>query len=188
MHRLFWLGHLRFERHPTSELRGHRPRLRDGLANDDAQVERFPKPLCRVIDPRSGTATTRGCDTVVFDGDINFSNLTTAFSSDPLAEVSGTLTTLETVPFRDKSPAPGILATLGASSSLRLLANSSATTPFTRRYMIPFDGLAPPFELSAGVDRNRPFGFRGQPGSATTWRAGSTPTTADVLGNPAPSG
>ena len=105
----------------------------------------FPKPPGRVID---GDALSyyAWLRSVVFDGDINFSN-DYRLLTDELAEDSAELTPLATGLVPNKAPpgsallwAPLFLVVAAIVGTLNLIGAQ-----------IPFDGLALPFKLSAGV-------------------------------------
>ena len=105
----------------------------------------FPKPPGRVIDG-DALGYYAWLRSVVFDGDINFSN-DYRLLTDELAEDSGSLTPLETGLVPNKSP-PGS-ALLWAP--LFLVVAAIVWTLNLVGAQIPFDGLALPFKLSAGV-------------------------------------
>ena len=141
MHRLSGLV-ARFERHPTRSFVAIG--LLFALAYVTAQVW-FPKPPGRVIDG-DALGYYAWLRSVVFDGDINFSN-DYRLLTDELAEDSGSLTPLETGLVPNKWPpgsallwAPLFLAVTIAVGVLNLAGAQ-----------IPFDGLALPFKLSVGV-------------------------------------
>ena len=131
-----------FERHPTRSFVAIG--LLFALAYVTAHVW-FPKPPGRVID---GDALSyyAWLRSVAFDGDIDFSN-DYRLLSDELAEGSWQLTPLATGLVSNPAPpgaamlwAPLFLA-VGAVVALLNLAGAQ----------IPFDGLALPFKISAGV-------------------------------------
>ena len=132
----------RFEQHPT------RTFVAIGLLFVLAYVTAhvwFPKPPGRVID---GDALTHYAwlRSVVFDGDISFSN-DYRLLTDEFAEDSEELTPLATGLVPNKAP-PGS-AVLWAPLFLAVAAIVGALNLIGAQ--IPFDGLALPFKLSAGV-------------------------------------
>ena len=105
----------------------------------------FPNPPGRVIDG-DALGYYAWLRSVVFDGDINFSN-DYRLLTDEFAEDSEELTPLATGLVPNKSPpgsallwAPLFLAVAAIVGTLNLVGAQ-----------IPFDGLALPFKLSAGV-------------------------------------
>ena len=142
--RVHWLSGLVawFERHPTRSFVAIG--LLFALAYVAAQVW-FPKPPGRVIDG-DALGYYAWLRSVVFDGDINFSN-DYRLLTDELAEDSEELTPLATGLVPNKWPpgsallwAPLFLAVAAIVGTLNLIGAQ-----------IPFDGLALPFKLSAGV-------------------------------------
>ena len=141
MHRLSALV-APFERHPTRTFVAIG--LLFALAYVTAQVW-FAKPPGRVIDG-DALGYYAWLRSVVFDGDINFSN-DYRLLTDELAEDSEELTPLATGLVPNKWPpgsallwAPLFLAVAAIVGTLNLIGAQ-----------IPFDGLAVPFKLSAGV-------------------------------------
>ena len=131
-----------FEQHPTRSFAAIG--LLFALAYVTAHLW-FPKPPGRVID---GDAISyyAWLRSVAFDGDIDFSN-DYRLLSDELAEDSWHLTPLETGLVSNPAP-PGaallwapLFLVVGAAVALLNLAGAQ----------IPFDGLAMPFKISAGV-------------------------------------
>ena len=131
-----------FERHPTRSFVAIG--LLFALAYVTAHVW-FPKPPGRVIDG-DALGYYAWLRSVVFDGDINFSN-DYRLLTDELAEDSGSLTPLATGLVPNKWP-PGS-ALLWAP--LFLVVAAIVWTLNLVGAQIPFDGLALPFKLSAGV-------------------------------------
>ena len=141
MHRLSALV-APFERHPTRTFVAIG--LLFALAYVTAQVW-FAKPPGRVIDG-DALGYYAWLRSVVFDGDINFSN-DYRLLTDELAEDSEELTPLATGLVPNKWPpgsallwAPLFLAVAAIVGALNLIGAQ-----------IPFDGLALPFKISAGV-------------------------------------
>ena len=141
---VYWLSGLvaPFERHPTRTIVA--VGLLFALAYVTAQVW-FAKPPGRVIDG-DALGYYAWLRSAVFDGDINFSN-DYRLLTDQFAEDSEELTPLATGLVPNKWPpgsamlwAPLFLAVAAIVGALNLIGAQ-----------IPFDGLALPFKISAGV-------------------------------------